>query len=51
MSMRALHALATLVIGVTVGLVWLKAFWKDAGRVPAAVIAAPLAADVLGLSH
>ena len=51
MSMKALHALATLVIGVTVGLVWLKAFWKDAGRVPAAVIAAPLAAGVLGLSH
>ncbi|MBI2401667.1 MAG: hypothetical protein HYV20_02790 [Gemmatimonadetes bacterium] len=49
MSMKALHALVTLVIGVTVGTVWLRAFWKDAGRVPAAVIAAPLAAAVLGL--
>jgi hypothetical protein len=51
MSMKALHALATLVIGLAVGLVWLKAFWKDAARVPAAVIAAPFAAGVLGLGH
>jgi hypothetical protein len=51
MSMKALHALVTLVIGVTVGIVWLNAFWKDPSRVPAAVIAAPLAAGVLGLGH
>ena len=49
MSMKALHALATLAIGVTFGIVWLKAFWNDPRRVPAAVIAAPLAAGVLGL--
>ena len=49
MSMKALHALATLAIGVTVGIVWLRAFWNDARRVPSAVLAAPLAAGVLGL--
>ena len=51
MSMKALHALTTLVIGVTVGLVWLRAFWRDPGRVPLGVIAMPLAAGILGLGH
>ena len=51
MSMKALHALVTLVIGVTVGMVWLRAFWRDPGRVPAAVLAMPLAAGILGLGH
>jgi len=51
MSMKAVHALVTLVIGVTVGIVWLRAFWNDARRVPATVLAAPLAAGVLGLGH
>lgn len=51
MGMKALHALATLVIGVTVGVVWLRAFCRDPGRVPGAVIAMPLAAGVLGLGH
>ncbi len=51
MSPKALHAFLTLIIGVAVGLVWLRTFWHDARRAPAAIIAAPLAAGVLGLSH
>ncbi len=51
MSMKALHALLTLVIGVAFGIVWLRAFWNDTRRAPAAVIAAPVAAGVLGLGH
>lgn len=51
MSPKALHAFLTLILGVAVGLVWLRTFWNDARRAPAAVIAAPLAAAVLGLGH
>lgn len=51
MSMKAIHAFVTLIVGCSVGLVWLRAFWHDARRVPAVVIAAPLAAGVLGLGH
>lgn len=51
MSMKAFHALLTLVIGLAFGIVWLRAFWNDARRAPAAVIAAPVAAGVLGLGH
>ncbi len=51
MSMKALHALVTLLVGVAFGIVWLRAFWNDARRAPAPVIAAPLAPAVLGLGH
>lgn len=51
MSMKAIHAFVTLIVGCGVGLVWLRAFWHDARRVPAVVIAAPLAGGVLGLGH
>ena len=49
--MRALHALLTLVVGLGVGLVWLRAFWREPRRAPTAVVAAPLAAALLGLGH
>jgi hypothetical protein len=51
MSMKAFHAVLTLVLGSAVGVVWLRAFWYNAHRVPAAVIAAPVAAGLLGLGH
>ena len=49
--MKAFHAALTLVLGSAVGVVWLRAFWYNARRVPAAVIAAPVAAGLLGLGH
>lgn len=51
MSAKAIHALLTLIIGVAFGIVWLRVFWNEPRRVPAAVVAAPLAAGVLGLGH
>ncbi|HYN81636.1 MAG TPA: hypothetical protein VES88_09060 [Gemmatimonadaceae bacterium] len=51
MSMKALHALVTLVLGFAVGIVWLRTFWSDTHRVPPAILAAPVAAGVLGLAH
>ncbi len=51
MSMKALHALVTLVLGFTVGIVWLRTFWNDSHRVPASILAAPVAAALLGLGH
>ncbi len=51
MSMKALHALVTLVLGFAVGVLWLRTFWNDSHRVPAAVLATPVAAGMLGLSH
>ncbi len=51
MSMKAAHAVLTLLIGSAVGLVWLRVFWNNAGRAPAIVIAAPIAAGLLGLGH
>lgn len=51
MSMKAFHALVTLVLGFTVGIVWLRTFWNDSHRVPAAILAAPVAAALLGLGH
>ena len=49
--MRALHAMATLLVGVSVGIVWLRTFYRDPHRVPATVLAAPAAAALLGLGH
>ena len=49
--MNAIHAGLTLVIGVAVGVVWLGTFWRDAQRVPSAVVAAPAAVALLGLGH
>ena len=51
MSMKALHAVVTLVLGFAVGIVWLRTFWNDTRRVPPAILAAPVAAALLGLSH
>ena len=51
MSMKAFHAVVTLVLGFAVGIVWLRTFWNDSHRVPSAVLAAPIAAALLGLSH
>jgi len=51
MSMKATHAVLTLVIGSALGVVWLRAFWNNARRAPATVIAAPIAAGLLGLGH
>ena len=51
MSMKAIHAFVTLVLGFTVGIVWLRTFWNDTHRVPAAILAAPVAAALLGLGH
>jgi uncharacterized membrane protein YoaK (UPF0700 family) len=51
MSMKALHALITLVIGVAFGVTWLRTFWNRPGAVEPIVLAAPLAAALLGLGH
>jgi hypothetical protein len=51
MSMKAFHALTTLILGLAIGGVWLRTFWNDARSVPAVILGAPLAAGVLGLSH
>lgn len=51
MSMKALHAVVTLVLGFTVGLAWLRTFWNDSHRVPAPILTAPVAAALLGLGH
>jgi hypothetical protein len=51
MSMKAIHAVLTLVLGSAVGVVWLRAFWYNTRRAPVAVIAAPIAAGLLGLGH
>jgi hypothetical protein len=51
MSMKAMHAVLTLALGSTVGVVWLRAFWDNARRVPAAVLAAPIATGLIGLGH
>ena len=49
--MKAAHALVTLILGMAVGITWLKTFWRKPNAAPAAVIAMPLAAAVLGLGH
>jgi hypothetical protein len=49
--MKATHALVTLVLGTLVGIVWLRTFWRKPDSAPAAVIAMPIAAAILGLEH
>lgn len=49
--MKAAHALATLILGLAVGVTWLRTFWRKPNAAPAAVIAMPLAAAILGLGH
>jgi hypothetical protein len=49
--MKAAHALVTLIVGIGFGMVWLRAFWNGPRTVPAAILAAPAAAAVLGLGH
>lgn len=51
MSMKALHAMVTLILGLTVGVIWLRTFWHNPRRVPGVVLAAPAAAGLLGLGH
>jgi hypothetical protein len=50
-SVKALHALLTLVLGVAFGITWLRAFWNRPTSVSATVLLAPLAAALLGLGH
>jgi hypothetical protein len=49
--MNALHALLTLIIGLGFGLVWLRTFWTDPRQASPLILAAPVAAALLGLSH
>ncbi len=51
MSMKALHALLTLVLGIAFGITWLRTFWNRPGSVSSVVLYAPLAAALLGLGH
>ena len=51
MSAKAFHALLSLGVGAGVGVVWLRAFRQNARRAPVLVVAAPLAAGLLGLGH
>ena len=49
--MKAAHALTTLILGILVGVVWLKTFWRKPDAAPAAILAMPVAAALLGLGH
>ena len=49
--MKALHAFMTLVVGVSFGFMWLRAFWKRPGQIDGAVLWAPIAVALLGLGH
>jgi hypothetical protein len=49
--MKATHAVVTLIVGLTVGMIWLKTFWRNPNSVPASIIAMPIAAAILGLGH
>lgn len=49
--MKAAHAFLTLILGVSVGAVWLAAFWRRPRGAPLAVLLAPVAVALLGLGH
>ena len=49
--MNAAHALLTLILGVSVGAVWLATFWRRPRGVPFVVLVAPVAVALLGLGH
>lgn len=49
--MKAAHALVTLIVGLTVGITWLRTFWRNPNSVPASIIGMPIAAAILGLGH
>ena len=49
--MKAVHALLTLIVGLGFGVTWLRAFWHRPNTASTAVLCAPIAAALLGLSH
>lgn len=49
--MKAAHAFATLILGLLVGIVWLKTFWHRPDSAPATIIGMPIVAALLGLGH
>lgn len=51
MSMNALHALVTLIVGLAFGATWLRTFWNRPDAVSSLVLSAPLGAALLGLGH
>jgi hypothetical protein len=51
MSMNAAHAMLTLIVGIGFGVTWLATFWRRPQGVSRGILAAPLAAAFLGLSH
>jgi hypothetical protein len=51
MSMKALHALLTLVLGMAFGIAWLRTFWNRPGSASSVVLCAPVVAALLGLGH
>ena len=51
MSMNALHALVTLLVGLAFGATWLRTFWNRPDAVSSLVLSAPLGAALLGLGH
>lgn len=51
MSMNALHALVTLIVGLAFGATWLRTFWNRPDAVSSLALSAPLGAALLGLGH
>ncbi|MGQ0538272.1 MAG: hypothetical protein ACT4R6_04945 [Gemmatimonadaceae bacterium] len=51
MSANALHAMLTLLVGLSVGALWLRLFWRKQPAVTSAPLLAPAAAGFLGLGH
>ena len=49
--MKAAHAFTTLVLGLLVGVVWLRTFWRKPDAASPAILAMPVAAALLGLGH
>jgi len=47
--MNIAFAVLVWAVGFGMGVVWLRVFWQDPRRVPAAVVAAPLLAALFGL--